>query len=785
MLKLLFIFIFSFNLLALEISIDSARENKTPYSVLHLKNQEQFLCQEKLNDFKVVTKVICAFKNKPSELFKPIQNDFFKIDTTIKNQTFFIIVKPFFKIKLVPMVFNLVDESSVYTADVKISNYWMIVGYKDKLPLIYQDKKTDMGLNFPFVMKKDTLPFVEGLDLEGRPVHIKKVEDVTDYLLIKKYYKEKKYKKCLDLIDLIMYDYPNSLFRAELLYYKILVYSKLKDYDSVIELSKEYLNEYSASENVPEILSLIAKAYAKNGLSIDADYFFDRLFSEHADSVYKYWGYIYKAEMLEASGGVKKALSFYKKALKGTDNLDVAVYAAYKLAQYYVNASKFKKASTYIMKIIKAKPEFFIEYKKSAIEMMEQFAQEWHYDTAIAIAKALIDKMSKKDDEYEKLLRDRAIWLTKTKNKDEALKALNRYLKEFKYGDYEDEIKMAKDELFFDLDDSNVTYRLKEYDKLIDKYENDYIAKRAIYEKAKLLLKEKRYADVLAIENDLLSLKADKFPDAKDLVYSAAKGLTIEYLNTKECKDSLNLIATYDVKLEPKFDTKLYDCAMSEAEFDFAKDIASKYLKDKDLNKRKEWLFRYLKVMFSKSKYKEVIKISNDLLILVDNIANSKYKEVYRYLFDAYSQLEDNQGMLKTIEKTEKYFGIKYKDIERYVKVVSIGVYEKDNNIIIKYGNIVRNLQLKTKTHFQSPYIEFTLYQAYIDIEDYNMALEIIKSLDDVELTPSQRARQKYLLGSVYSRLWRDFEAKEAYDEAIKADKDSAWAKLAKSAKDI
>jgi len=141
--------------------------------------------------------------------------------------------------------------------------------------------------------------------------------------------------------------------------------------------------------------------------------------------------------------------------------------------------------------------------------------------------------------------------------------------------------------------------------------------------------------------------------------------------------------------------------------------------------------------------------------------------------------------MLKTIEKIEKYFGIKYKDIERYVKVVSIGVYEKDNNIIIKYGNIVRKLQLKTKTYFQSPYIEFTLYQTYIDIEDYNMALEIIKSLDNVELTSMQRARQKYLLGSVYSRLWRDFEAKKAYNEAIKADKDSAWAKLAKSAKDI
>ena len=46
-------------------------------------------------------------------------------------------------------------------------------------------------------------------------------------------------------------------------------------------------------------------------------------------------------------------------------------------------------------------------------------------------------------------------------------------------------------------------------------------------------------------------------------------------------------------------------------------------------------------------------------------------------------------------------------------------------------------------------------------------------------------ARQKYLLGSVYAKLWRDDEATKAYKAAITADPKSAWARLAKSALEL
>ena len=233
MFSLLFLVSSSYSLFALEITLDGAKENFQPYSTLHFKDENRFLCQKTENDFHVITQVVCAFSKKPSQDIQTLENNFFTIDSKIQNETFFLIVKPKYKLALYPIVFDFSKDDDVYQANVKLSKHWMLVGYIDKLPYIKNELKSDTGINFPFVMQSDKLPYVGGLDIKGNPVHIKKVQDVTDYLKIKKYYKEGKYEESLELIDEVMLDYPNSLFKAELLFYKIRVYTKLKYYDNL------------------------------------------------------------------------------------------------------------------------------------------------------------------------------------------------------------------------------------------------------------------------------------------------------------------------------------------------------------------------------------------------------------------------------------------------------------------------------------------------------------------------------------------------------------------------
>ncbi len=771
-------------LFALEIYIDSAKEDFQRFSILHIKEKESFMCEPIKDDFDETIKVVCAFTKQPTHPIKPLENDFFSIKTVVKDKTFFIVIKPFHKMKLFPMIFDLTKDSTVYEADIKLSKHWFIVGYLEKLPLLESNK--DGGLNFPFFMEKDKLPYVGSLDINGNPVYIKKVQDVSDYLKIKKLFKEKKYDLCLELIEQILQEYPNSLFKAELIYYKIKVYSALKDYDNVIEQSKEYLREYSSDENIPEVLSLTAKAYSKIGLNSDADYFFDRLFTEHSDSVYTQWGYIYKADMLDDAGGSKKAVVFYKKALDETSNLDVAVSAAYKLAQHYINMGSTKKSAQYIKKIIKAKPEFFIENRSDSFAMMQNFVDIEDYKTASQIATALLDNMSKKDEKYEELLKNKALWLAKTDDKKGALKAIDEYLKLYKYGTYEDVIKVAKDELFFDTnnEDENLTAQLQKYDSLIEEYKNDTIGDRALYEKAKLLLKHKMYSDVLELKDSILALDSEIYKDTKQIVTDAVIGMMESSLEKKECQNVLNLSNEYNITLSDRWDDGIYSCAMKGGDFLLSKKIANKHLKAKNIEQRKKWLYRYIKIDFATGNYSDVITASKDLISICDGKLG-KYKDVYRILFDAYSRTEQKEKLIEAISDIEKVFGTSYKDIDRYVEVMSVGSEQKDDNLVIKYGKKIMDTQNRIKAYPQSPFVEFTLYQAYINKEDFNKAYEVIKSLDKLDLNKEDRARQKYLLGSVLSKLWRDDEATKAYKESIQADPNSPWAKLSQSAKEI
>jgi len=774
----------SLNAFALEISVESAKDNFQKYSILQIFNDEAFVCQDIKNDFEDVVEVICAFNKKPRESLPHLQNDFFTITSFIKKETFFISIKPIKKLKLYAEIFDLTKDDTVFKAKVSYAKRWTIIGYSEQLPIIKEEEPSELAMNFPFYLDQDKLPYVGSLDLKGNPVHIKKVEDVKDYLKIKRYFVKGLYNESLELIEETLQNYPNTLFKSELLYYKIKAYAKLKDYDSVIEYAKEYLREYSSDENIPEVLSLMAYAYAKLGQSSDADYFFDRLFSEHKGSVYAQWGYIYKGEMLEASGGTTKAVEYYKKALYETKNLQVAASAAYHLANILL-ATKPAQAAKYAMKIIKADAKYFMKNIQKSMDMMYAFAEAGKYKTAAAIADAMLKSMGPSYDEYEELLKNKALWLAKTDDKKAAIAAINDYLKKFPDGDFVTDIEALKDELLFDREDLNATQKLYEYDKLIKEYMPDAIAKRALYEKAKLLLQEKKYKEVLALKEQLLALDSDIYPDVLELVKEAAKGMMQDSLDEKRCKSVLSIANDYNITLSKEWEDGVYQCAMRGGDFKLAKNIVSQNLHAKDINERKKWLFRYIKIDYETGNYTELISAANDLLALIDQAKSSPYKEVYRYLFDAYERLGQKEKMIETMAQIDDIFGLDYKDIDRYAAMVALGSELNDTNMIIKYAKKIMQIQKRAQAHPQSPFVEFALYDAYMKMQDYQKALSVIKSLDNVTLTKEQRARAKYLLGMVLDRLKRGKAAKKAYKEAIEADANSAWAKLARTALEL
>lgn len=782
MLKWLLLLITPFYLYALEIAFQAGKEDFEKYTVLHVREKSPFICEPQFDNFNNINKVICAFSKRPEDLFKPLNDDFFNVVSEMKKDTFFLIITPIYQMKLIPDVFDLSKDTTIFKSDVKLSKSWVMVGYKDKFPLLKEVKTPDTGLNLPITFTNDDLLYVGSLDIQGNPVHIKQARDVTAYLDAKKKYEAKDYSKVLNIIDEIIKSYPDSIFMSELLYYKIKSLEKLGEHEEVVSLSKSYLRNYSSDENVPEILSLTARAYSKMSLNSDADYFYDRLFSEHSDSVFSKKGMIYKADQLVDAGNSKKALEYYERALNETADIDTAAIAAYKISNYYLNGGQAKKAKRYIDKILEADPDYFLKDIQDSISLASSLADKALFLEASKIAQIVLKTLKKSDDDYESLLKNSGVWLAKTDEKSDAIKLLNRYLSEFAYGNYSDIVTTTKDSLFFDIDDANLTTKLAKYDSLIQTYKNDPIGDKALYKKAELLYESLKYQEILNMKDSLQALETTAYPKVDELIDGSATALMKEKLKNNQCSDVVEISKNYNVKLSSEFDDGLYNCYVALSEFDNAKEIASANISSVVLTQKMKWIYRYATADFKTGNYKEAISAGNDLIKLIEKEKKSPYKDIYRVMFDAYQRVGNDEKMMAMMSKILELFKDDFKDIERYVQMMTLGTRLKDDTVIITYGQKVMDLQTQTSSYSQSPYVEFALYQAYVNKDNMTKAMDVLYALDDRDLSREQRARQKYLLGSLLQKQWRYDEAKEEYKKSIAANKESPWAKLSADA---
>lgn len=773
---------FWFPLFAFDLSIQSGREENENFSILHLRDKLPFSCQAFKNDFDEIKKVECILNKAPIKSFPPIDNPLLSVHFSNSKNGYLITIAPKSKIALKPVMFNLSNTPITYESDVKQAVHWMLIGYHQKLPLISPHSSSKNVINFPVKIMDHERPFVGGLDLKGNPIKIRKVQDATDYMEIKKAYSAKNYDKVLQLADSALREYPNTVFKNELLLYKIRSYHENEEYEKLLETSKTFLFDYSSDPNIAEVLAYTANGYSKIGQIVDADYFFDRLFNEHTDSTYATLGMIYKAEQLEMSGNIKKAMNYYQKALASSKDIKIASKAAFKLAQIELNSGNTPKAAQYIEKIATADPQIFVSNKDKSMEMAASFLDRKDPQTAFRISEILYNETDKKSSDKELLLRNMGIQLAKAKKRNEALKRFNEYLETYKHGEYAEEIRRAKDGLFFDADDKNSSNELKKYDDLIERYGNDSIGRKALYKKAQLLLKEKKYKDVLELENELYRLDSTEYPETNSLITKSAIGLEKQLLQEEKCIEAMRLQKMYKIKLLNEWDELVFSCALKTTQYNFAKLIAKKHLQSKSIPERQIWLSRMVKTQFGLGEYKEAIKGGDELITLLGIEKNPPLNDIYRTMYDAAQRVGDSEGMIRHIKSVETAFGNDFKDIERYTQMVSLAQKNKDESMTQTYGRKVMALQERTKTYTQSPYIEFTLAQSYQNLGKEGDALKVLKTLNTRKLTKEKRSRQQYLIGSIEQKLGHKREARDAFNASIKADPASAWGKLAKDA---
>jgi len=767
---------------ALSINITGAKLDGSFFSTAHIRHNELFSCQAKIDDFKKVTKVFCSFSKRPNKTFQPISDRFFHMKSFQRNNRFYIEITPVHLAYLEPVCDNVIKIENMRVEQCNKSTHWIVLGYKSKRPLIEKDIVPTLGLNFPIKITTHQFPSVGSLDIAGKPIYFEEVKDVSDYVAIKKLFDGEEYYDVISDVDSTLKKHPNSLFKSEMWLYKMRAQFKLENYTDLNELSKQFLRVFSSDKSVDEVLYLSAKANEMSGLANNADYFYSRLLDEHPNTAFASYGLIALGEQKQRGGEGERAEKLYKRALYETKDLDAASVASEHLYKLYSSKTKPIKAAEYMQKIINANASYITSRPIESFENANDLADKEQFSTAAKIASLLLDTTKPISEEYEKYYRHKVIWTDKAGEKREAFNLYNAYLKKYEYGQYEQDMKQRRDQLFFSLKETNVSKRLARYDELIEKYTDDEIANKALYKKAFLLYDQKKYADVLGLQTALNSLDKSLYANIDTIIKGSAIELAQVALQNKECLSGIELMQSHDVNISSRFDDYLFECMIDSGKYSAAQQIAKQHLNDSSTKKRLRWLHGYMKTLKHSREYAQMADVAKDVLTLAEVENISSYKNVWYELFDAYSKLNDQERMLKTAQKIEQKLKGKFENCEPYMQIVKMARSKKDNTLISTYAQKIISLQNVNKSFTYSPSIEFMLTQALMSQKSNQKAIDVLDELLQQTLKPKQLSRAYYLKGTLYQSLNKQDKAKEAFTKSTKSSTESAWGKLSADA---
>ncbi len=769
-----------FPLLSLTLSVNVGREDNENFSTIHIKEDIPFECFRDIDEFDQITQIQCVFPREPKEKFEAMTTNFFKIDSFVKRGKYYVRIYPVEKIESFPIVHTLYETGNIYPASqAKLSKHWTIVGYTKKLPHISPEITPPLGINFPVEMAEVKLPSVGALDISGNPIELDKVNDVSAYMRIKSQYESGNYDLLAKNVDTMFKRFPNTIFRAELLLYKMRGYHHTNESEELLRVSKEYIREHSDDENMAEVLAYTANAYSSVGMQSDAGYFYERLFKEHPRSKFASLGMIYLGDQYISSGKQKPAESYYENALYNTSDVEIASMAAVRLAKMNLEKGDLDRAAELYSKIVEGNSKYLLHDLEKNYDMARALANRGDKNVAVNILEGMIEHLPQANDLYEEMVKDIGIWLSELGEKASAYKALKKYQELYGESEYTAEIQEALDSLFYTPEDANTSALLAEYEGLEEKYANQEIGQKASLEKARLYFNEKQYQSVLDMQGSGVENETEFF----DLEQRSAQELALVTLEKGECAKAIYLSNEYNLTLDKKFDSSLYDCSFKTGNYTLAHKTASQHLKDKE--RRLDWLYRYAKTLNKLGQYEELVKVASDVITLSQIENTSSYDDILQDLFYTHERLGDVQGMISTIKELENRRGLVYDDIELYVSMIKLGLKERDDILIQTYTNKVMTLQEKTKSYSQSPFVEFAALQVLKAQQKEKEQLSLLNELLKRDLNDKEMSRAQYMIGSLLMKENKDKEAKAAFDLSIKADEKSPWAGLSRDALEL
>ncbi|EJC00871.1 tetratricopeptide repeat protein [Helicobacter pylori] len=774
----------SHSLNALSLTLTQGKEGGEDFSVLTLRHNKAFSCsyvnekppsgiEASLSIMHAKRPIECVIDSIPKEGFTPLENAFFNITYSMRQQQFILHIKPKVMRRLTLFSFDRDYKKAIplFVENDPKAKIWQIIGYDQKIPFLSEKDNAQKGLNFPITIKDAQTPIIQELDVNNKPLLTTKGYDLNAYLEAKKQMDSQAYFDALRTISRAFKNYPQTIFKKDLYLLEIIALGKLGIKKSLlIDIGTQWIKNYPTDPNIPEALYYVAKALDENNNYKQAVRYYKRILLEYKNSRYAPLAQMRLAIEAAEASDLSSASMLFKEAFSNAKDKESASEIALNWAEAEINYQNFNNAKYLIDKVVQSNPDYLSMHSELALELLKLLKKNQMNESAIEIAQLLLNQ----DDDVkakEQALYDLGALYARIKDFKNAHLYNLRYLQDHAELERASVVRARDEKALFSME-GNTQEKIAHYDKIIQNFPNSNEAQKALELKAQLLFDNKRYAEVLGMQKDL--------PKDSPLIQKTLNILAKTPLENNRCEEALKYLSQITAfEFNPKEEIQAFDCLYFASLKEKAQIIALNALKAaKTPSEKLVWLYRLGRNYYRLGDFKNSTLASKDALILAQSLNKKEFYDIAFVLFSDYMQNNKRELALNLYAFLEKHF----KDDKRmalvYFKLLE---NEKDPKSVKIYATSLLKLQDAYKDYSYTPFGEFALIDAYRTTKDYSKALEALDKLLNRKLSLEDHQKALYLQSSLLDLTNQKAKSKASLEKCVQLkqkDQTNAWQNL-------
>ncbi|MDR3347979.1 MAG: hypothetical protein LBN32_05130 [Helicobacteraceae bacterium] len=769
-------------LAALEIVITSGVSDSETYQTLTLEESEPFECRLSVaqdeRDF-----LLCSFDRVPAVRPEQKRSIFFDITPIMSADRFEVRIDFLFQGAVYPILSSTLSAQMIVPNEpTRKSNRYLIVGYKTKPPILHIGSREK--LDFPVKFPKITPPAIGALDLSGKPViHENMRNEGDEYAEIVNAYQTLQPADTLRQIDTLLGANNGShLFLPELMSMKIKIMDKLGGHDeTLIKNATTWVNSYTTHVDMPEILLMLGKAEMRIGLTSDALYHYDTLIREYPETKFADFGVIYRSDRLLARGHVEEAQMGYESVYFNSKDISAASLAASRLADLAIHQDDLSKAAELYTKILQSNPNFFLDDLEGNKELLTLLVDHKLYKPASLLAEIFLGNMTSSDSGYDKRLLELARWQQLGGFKNKSLLNYERYLKEYPFAEDVAVATKERDLLRFSLiSGGDSEENLELYNRICELYPEDEAANRALYEKAKLLLRFGRYEEVYKLLPSFDALDKRLFYDYDQQLRQMERTLLDSFLRENACESAVSLVRERKLDLGFYGSDGLYNCAFGERDFQIALEIINSKLARTSLSQGADWLARRMDVYYTMGNLPLYINDAERYMRMHRALRIPLQGDRYFQLFDAYRRADNKTDKMFELGATiEDRFPKDPRLMDIYATLMNKSRAIGDIQGQYAYAKKLINRHRVTHVGAFTPESELVFAEAAIKQGRNDEAIKVLETALNDRIAPRYQTRILFTLGELLEQNVSADRAGDAFRRCANLEiNDDPWANL-------